>query len=69
MTALTLAAGALAIGIVVLLCAPLLRPKRFGEKRPDFALAVHRDQLRELERDRERGLLSDDQAEHAKAEI
>jgi cytochrome c-type biogenesis protein CcmH len=40
-----------------------VRPGRAGE------VAVYRDQLAELERDREQGLISGEEAEHAKAEI
>lgn len=66
---LLLAGAGLTVAIVLILCVPLLRPRRSGDKRPDFDIAVYKDQLRELERDRERGLLSDDQAAQARVEI
>ena len=66
---LGLGIGLLAIVIIVALCTPLLRPRRWGDKRPEFDVGVYKDQLKELDRDRERGLLNDDQARQARAEI
>jgi len=54
---------------VALLLAPLLRHPRLGEKREAYNLAVYRDQLAELGRDRDRGLLTAEQAAAARAEI
>ncbi len=54
---------------VALLLGPLLLRGRVAEARDAYNLAVYRDQLAELERDVERGILSADEAEAAKAEI
>ena len=48
---------------------PLLRPQPAGAARVDYDLAVYTDQLEEIARDVERGLLSADQAEAARTEI
>lgn len=48
---------------------PLLRPVTVGAARVEYDLAVYRDQLDEIARDVERGLLSPDQAEAARTEI
>ncbi|MEQ8666912.1 MAG: c-type cytochrome biogenesis protein CcmI [Rhodospirillales bacterium] len=66
---LVIATIALAVVVIAILCVPLLGPRRFGEQRPQFDIGVYRDQLRELERDIERGLLNPDQAGQARAEI
>lgn len=57
--------------VVGALLTPLLRARaaaarESGERR---GLAVYRDQLAEIERDRQRGLLDDDQAEAARLEV
>lgn len=66
---LGLAMGLMAVLIIAILCVPLLRPKTFGGKTPEFDIGVYKDQLKELERDLERGLLTEDQAKQARAEI
>jgi len=48
---------------------PLLRPPAAASTRAAYDLAVYRDQLDEISRDIERGLLSPDQAEAARTEI
>lgn len=48
---------------------PLLRPAPQSAARVDYDLAVYGDQLEEIGRDVERGLLSADQAEAARTEI
>jgi cytochrome c-type biogenesis protein CcmH len=48
---------------------PLLRARKETPERASFDLAVYRDQLAEADRDAERGLLSAEEAEAAKAEI
>ena len=69
---LCLAMTALAVGGLLL---PLLRrrdPARDGGPDPRTerrGLAVFRDQLEEIDRDRERGLLDEDQAESARQEV
>ncbi len=57
---------ALALGLLIL---PLLPRQRGPASRDAYNLAVYRDQLAEIERDRARGLLSAEQAEPARAEI
>ena len=54
---------------VVLLLAPLILRDRASQARDAYNLAVYRDQLAELERDVERGILSAAEAEAAKSEI
>ncbi len=62
------AAGLTALAVAVLLV-PVLRRERRGPARADYDLAVYRDQLRELESDRARGLVSEEQVEAARTEI
>jgi cytochrome c-type biogenesis protein CcmH len=54
---------------VALLLAPLILRDRASQARDAYNLAVYRDQLAELERDVERGILSGAEAEAAKSEI
>jgi len=54
---------------VALLIGPLILRGRGSEARDAYNLAVYRDQLAEIERDVERGILSADEAEAAKSEI
>jgi len=54
---------------VVALAVPLMRPRRAGEQRVAYNLAVYRDQLAEIERDRSRGVLNEQQAIAARTEI
>ncbi|MDE0051185.1 MAG: c-type cytochrome biogenesis protein CcmI [Rhodospirillales bacterium] len=57
---------ALAVAVVLV---PVLRRHRRGPARADYDLTVYRDQLRELESDRARGLVSAEQEEAARTEI
>ena len=57
---------ALAVAAVLI---PVLRRHRRGPSRTDYDLTVYRDQLRELESDRARGLVSEEQEEAARTEI
>lgn len=59
----------LALATAGLLVLPLLRRPAEGPERAEFDLQVYREQLAELERDRERGVLPADQAEAARTEI
>jgi cytochrome c-type biogenesis protein CcmH len=59
----------LALATVALLVTPLLRRARDPLARSAFDLQVYREQLAELERDQERGVLPPDQAEAARTEI
>lgn len=52
-----------------LLVSPLLRRARPSATRAEFDLAVFRDQLAEIERDKERGLLDPKQADAARLEV
>jgi cytochrome c-type biogenesis protein CcmH len=54
---------------VALLLVPLILRGRAAETRDAYNLAVYRDQLAEIERDVERGILSADEAAAAKSEI
>jgi cytochrome c-type biogenesis protein CcmH len=68
-TALWIAAAALTVATLVLVLAPLLRNRTPPPARAEFDLAVFRDQLAEVDRDRERGLLDAEQAEAARIEV
>lgn len=57
-----------AIAIVVI-AAPLMRPRRAAEQRLSYNIAVYRDQLAEIERDQNRGVLNEQQAGAARTEI
>jgi cytochrome c-type biogenesis protein CcmH len=61
-------AGLLTLGAAVVLAAPLFDTRKFKSE-DTFALEVYRDQLAELTRDEQRGLLSKDQAMAAQIEI
>ena len=57
---------ALAVAAVLI---PVLRRRRLDPSRADYDLTVYRDQLRELESDRARGLVSAEQEQAARTEI
>ncbi len=70
MTGLWIAAAALTVVVVALLVAPLVFRRTLRvPPRAAFDLAVYRDQLGEIDRDVERGLLSAEQAEASRVEI
>ncbi len=54
---------------VLVIAVPLLRKRRPPVSRADYDLEVYRDQLRELEADLDRGLLTKEQEEAARLEI
>ena len=54
---------------VAILLVPLLLRQRFGGSREAYNLTVYRDQLAEIGRDIDRGVLTAEQAEAARAEI
>lgn len=64
-------AGALTLLVVAALAAPLIgRNRRRARIAPDAAnVALYRDQLAELERDRAQGVVSEEQFEQARAEL
>lgn len=55
--------------VVLVVIAPLMRPVEATAEETAEDADVYRDQLKELERDRERGLIGDSEAEAARAEI
>src|ERR671922_778385 len=61
-------AGLLTLTAAVVLAAPLFDTRKFKSE-DAFALEVYRDQLTELLRDEQRGLLSPDEAKAAQVEI
>lgn len=61
--------AAMTAGALALLLMPLLRKGAAAESRSAYDLAVYRDQLAEIERDLERGLLGPEEAVAARTEI
>lgn len=61
--------SAVTVVTVLLLAAPLLRRPSTSAVRALYDVQVYKDQLGEVERDRQRGILPDDQAEAARLEI
>ena len=59
----------LTAAVAIALMYPLMRKTEVAESRRDGEVAVYRDQLAELERERQAGLIGDTQAEYARAEI
>ncbi len=70
MTGLWIVLALMTAVVLVVLLAPLIRGVgKQGPARSEYDLAVFKDQLAELDRDRERGLLDDGEAEAARIEI
>lgn len=71
MAALWTAVAALIIGALALLSAPLARRGRAAAAagRVDYDISVYKDQLKEVDQDRERGFLDEAEAEAARIEI
>lgn len=69
MIGLWLASGGLVALALALLLPPLVRRRSAGPTRLDCDLAVFRDQLREIEREEERGVIAPGEAEAARLEI
>lgn len=59
----------LTAAVAAVLMYPLMRKTEVTDSRRDGEVAVYRDQLAELERERQAGLIGDTQAEYARAEI
>ena len=59
----------LTAGALALVLRPLLRRAAVAPRRAEYDIAVYRDQLGEVERDRDRGVLSADEVAAAKTEI
>ncbi|OIR09078.1 beta-barrel assembly-enhancing protease [mine drainage metagenome] len=57
------------VAVLALLLVPLLRPQTAATARLGYDVAVYKDQLAEVARDCERGLLSEEQAAGVRAEI
>ena len=64
-----LAAALLTALAVAAVLVPVLRRHRRGPSRADYDLTVYRDQLRELESDHARGLVSEEQEQAARTEV
>ncbi len=62
-------AGVLTVAVLIMLAWPLLRDSGGLQDRAGYDLKVYRDQLRDLETDISRGLLSGEEAESARHEI
>ena len=78
MTALIIIMGFLSAGVVVILLLPFMRDKNADKSssadqglttRSAYDLTVYKDQIKEIERDHERGLFDEVQAEAARLEI
>jgi cytochrome c-type biogenesis protein CcmH len=61
--------GALTLATIAAIVRPLVRPRGVAAPRAAFDRAIYRDQLAELERDQERGVLDAEQAAAARLEI
>ncbi len=69
MTAFLVSAAVLALLVTAVLVWPLLRRTRAVAARRDYDLAIYRDQLAEIERDRGRGVIDETEAEAARLEV
>jgi cytochrome c-type biogenesis protein CcmH len=67
--ALWLALAAMAAAAAALVALPLLRRAAAERPRAEYDLAIYRDQLREIDRDRAQGLLTEAEAEAARTEV
>jgi cytochrome c-type biogenesis protein CcmH len=69
---LWLSIALITIFVVMIMALPLLRNRSGSEtdtQRADYDVALYKDQLKEIDRDLERGILTDDQADAARTEI
>jgi cytochrome c-type biogenesis protein CcmH len=62
-------AAVMTVAVAIILLVPLARRADGGANEQDFDIEVYRDQLREIDRDVENALISNDQAEFARAEV
>ncbi|HYD29909.1 MAG TPA: c-type cytochrome biogenesis protein CcmI [Azospirillaceae bacterium] len=70
MTLFWILAAFLTFAVVVVMLRPLVQPRaQDAGSRADYDLEVYRDQLKELDREQQRGLITPTQAEAARAEI
>ena len=64
-----LAAAIMTVGALLLILIPLIRKNLHVPPRVTFDLEIYRDQLRELENEKDRGLIDEEQSKAAKIEI
>ena len=64
-----IATGAFSALVALVLIAAYVRPRAAGTPAAEYDLRVYRDQLRELDRDMERGVISGEEAARAKVEV
>ncbi|MBK1698451.1 c-type cytochrome biogenesis protein CcmI [Rhodovibrio salinarum] len=64
-----IAAGLMTLAVVAAVVLPILRSRAVARRAADYDIEVYRDQLKEVERNKTRNLIGDEEAEAAKAEI
>jgi cytochrome c-type biogenesis protein CcmH len=64
-----IAAGLLTLATLAAVVLPILRARAEARRAADYDIEVYRDQLKEVERNKTRGLIGKEEAEAAKAEI
>lgn len=69
MTEFYLAAGILTLASLAILVYPLLKKSNASANRADYDMNVYRDQLAEVDKDVQRGMLDESQAVSARTEI
>lgn len=69
MTGFWIAAGAVSLLVALLILLAFLRPREGGVPAAAYDLQVYRDQLKEVDRDLERGILTGAEAERARTEV
>jgi cytochrome c-type biogenesis protein CcmH len=62
-------AGFIALAVILMVCAPLMRGGTRGTRRASYDMQVHRDQLREIDTDLARGVLTEQEAKSTRIEI
>ncbi len=62
-------AAVLVLGTLAAVFAPLLRRRASAERRASYDMQVYRDQLREIDADRDRGVLSESEAQASRVEV
>jgi cytochrome c-type biogenesis protein CcmH len=64
-----IAAGLMTLPVLAAVVLPILRARAEARRAADYDIEVYRDQLKEVERNKKRGLIGKEEAEAAKAEI
>jgi cytochrome c-type biogenesis protein CcmH len=64
-----IAAGLLTLAVLAAVVLPILRARAEARRAADYDIEVYRDQLKEVERNKKRGLIGAEEAEAARAEI